>query len=568
MLDGESITSRRSVASRRIDTEQNDLIDAMRAAVRVGLVTWPAFITLDFFMTYVVQPAAPLAWLLFLRGVEQLLIVAAYYALRPSSVPPKQGSLLSSEPSMARVLFAEASVFVGASLMVAFMALYLGGLRSNYVHGISIVILVRGAAVPSRWTRTAITGGASALTFPLVMLGVGALRPDLGATWFSAANIAGFASDYIFVIATVILAAISSHTVWSARKTARAVKKLGRYVLKARIGVGGMGEVWLARDGVLGRNVALKMLHVRDSAEAVSRFEREALATSSLKDPHSVKVFDFGSDDDGTWFIAMEHLIGADLDVMVEEHGAMPAARVARFARQACASLIEAHENGIVHRDIKPENLFVTRAGDDYDFIKLLDFGLAKIAGANVALTALGVMGGTPRYMAPEIWAGATADARSDIYSLGCTLYFLLTGRPPFDGESLSAIAAAHVSQELGPPSGDRPGASADLDSIVLKCMAKSPDARFQSMRELDDALAKCAFAFPWTPENARAFWTVTRPQTHERYFSTKPPPSSFALGTTLDIPRMPELPTFSGNPETSRGGAPEAGGNRHGRDF
>ncbi len=528
-----------SRTSARIDAEHRELFECIQAAIRVALVAWPAFILLDIFVAYVVLPGASLRPLVMYRAFEQALMVFAFYILRPARTA--RGAV-HDLPSGRRILGAEALVFVGSAVMIALMALELGGLRSNYLHGVSIVILVRGAAMPSRWPRTLFVGGLCALAFPGVMAIAALTSSELFTNWTTKQNLAGFASDYVFVLATVILAAVASHTVWAARKSVRASRKLGRYVLKARIGVGGMGEVWHARDDILGRFVALKMLSVRASEQAIARFEREARAASALKDPHTIKVFDFGSDEDGTWFIAMEHLLGANLDSLIREHGAMPPARVLNFARQACASLMEAHEAGIIHRDLKPENLFVTRVGDDYDFLKLLDFGIAKVASAGGDLTHVGLVGGTPRYMPPELWVGGPADARSDVYSLGCTLYMLLAGYPPFRAETLTELAAAHAVKDAPAPSTVRGDTECDaLESVVLKCLAKSPADRFQTMRELDDALASCAHDAPWTPDDARLFWTLTRPQVQERFLSTAPPPG---LGTTVIVSRAALPPT------------------------
>lgn len=523
----------------RVDSEHLELTRAMRVATLVGLFTWPSFMLLDVYMTFVVAPETAFAPFIAYRAAEQVMIAIAHYCLRPT--------VDGSPPSQRRIAISEALVFVGAAVTISLMALRLGGLRSNYVHGISIVVLVRGAAVPSRWRRTLTVGAAAALSYPVIILAHGLISPSVEMNAATLMDLAHFASNYIFVIATVVLTTVSSHAIWAARKAVTASRKLGRYVLKARIGVGGMGEVWLARDGTLGRNVAFKMLRVSNSEEAAARFEREAQAMSALSNPHTVRVFDFGSDDDGTLFIAMEHLIGADLGVLVEEHGAMPPARALRLTRQACASLIEAHDSGIIHRDIKPENLFVTRAGDDFDFLKLLDFGMAKIQGAQGTLTAAGITGGTPRYLAPELWMGGTADERSDIYALGGVLYYLLAGRPPFEADSITALAAAHAVAEVAPPSSRRADTGRALDQVVLKCLAKNPAERFQSMRELDDALAQCAERREWSPEDARLFWTVTRPQTHERGFSTRPPAGD-PTATTVQFPRAPQVPRAVGD--------------------
>jgi serine/threonine-protein kinase len=261
--------------------------------------------------------------------------------------------------------------------------------------------------------------------------------------------------------------------------------------------------------------VALKLLRSVDDLdeEDVQRFEREALASSKLSDPHTIRIFDFGSSDDGIYYIAMELLNGADLAELVVHHGPMPCARVVRFAVQTCRSLIEAHEAGIIHRDIKPANLFVTRAGDDHDFLKLLDFGIARLlpgAGeANLTQTGVAVARGTPAYMPPEVCRGEPADARSDIYSLGATIYFLLTGKPPFDGPSPNEVLVAHLLEQPVPPSTVRGSPIPEaLEKVVLRCLEKDPDARFQSARELSEVLSALFDDTAWSPADAERFWT------------------------------------------------------------
>jgi serine/threonine-protein kinase len=179
---------------------------------------------------------------------------------------------------------------------------------------------------------------------------------------------------------------------------------------------------------------------------------------------------------------------------LVEDIGPMPAERAVRLARQACGALSEAHDAGVVHRDVKPGNLFVCRLGDDPDFLKVLDFGIASIegsagdAGASVDVTRTGWVHGTPAYMSPEVCTGGRADARSDIYSLGAVLYFLLTGRPPFAAQSASAVMVAHVNETPVAPSAHIP-VPPELDRVIMRCLAKEPDARFPSARALLDAL-------------------------------------------------------------------------------
>jgi serine/threonine-protein kinase len=210
----------------------------------------------------------------------------------------------------------------------------------------------------------------------------------------------------------------------------------------------------------------------------------------------------------------MEYLRGINLAALVGGHGPLPPARMVRFALQACASLAEAHDANIVHRDVKPHNLFVTRAGDDHDFLKLLDFGIAQVMATEpeTRLTQPGSSPGTPAYMAPELSRGERADARSDLYALGATMYFLLTGSPPFVGTTAAQVITAHVVQEPERPSVrlGEPLPQA-LEEIVLRCLAKDPQNRFQTARELASALDQLALSPAWTAEAAQRFWQVER---------------------------------------------------------
>jgi serine/threonine-protein kinase len=180
----------------------------------------------------------------------------------------------------------------------------------------------------------------------------------------------------------------------------------------------------------------------------------------------------------------------------------------------ACASLAEAHAAGIVHRDIKPANFFVTRVGDDYDYLKLLDFGVARVVDADRGpLTEAGVLFGTPEYMSPEMCSGESADARSDVYSLGAVLYFMLTGTPLFPGRAFAETVMSHISREPESPS-VRAGVTLPegLEEAVMRCLAKKPEDRFPSVRDLDDALAACERTRRWTKEDARDFWVGSKP--------------------------------------------------------
>jgi serine/threonine-protein kinase len=199
-----------------------------------------------------------------------------------------------------------------------------------------------------------------------------------------------------------------------------------------------------------------------------------------------------------------------DLEKLVLRHGVLPPGRVVHFALQICDGLEEAHAAGIIHRDVKPQNLFVTRMGAEPDYLKLLDFGIARLRteDAEPHLTRTGMVFGTPAFVAPEVWEGAEADERSDIYAVGVTLYFLLTGELPYEGATPSAVQRARAAGTAVPPSARRPGlVPAGLDAVVLGCLKVRPDDRFQSVAELRRALMEIGDAARWTAADAEEFW-------------------------------------------------------------
>lgn len=470
-------------------------------AMRIGLWVWPSFAILDVYMCFVAFPGAPFGLFVAYRIAIELLFYAVFRAsLRPDAKLPR--------------LYWYLNVAYGcAALGIALMAVHLGGIRSPYMHGISVVALVRAALVPAHWRRSLKTYGRIGAAFPLVM-GLGALISPLArAEWLNRESLIVFASNYVFVVASSVLGLITGHAVWTAQEQLYRARRVGRYRLQAPIGKGGMGEVWLAWDLTLRRNVALKILRTADtsSLEAVKRFEREAHAAGQLHGPHIVQIFDFGASEDGLYYIAMEYLSGMNLGTLVESFGPMPAARAIRVAMQACTALEEAHNAGIIHRDLKPQNLFMTRVGDDPDFVKLLDFGIVRLRAPGPEsdhLTWTGTMIGTPTYLAPEVWSGAPADERSDIYSLGVTLHYLLSGVTPFDGltvAQLRSVQLAGMHPALLLPVAV-PNADA-LEALLRRCLAWNPDDRMPSARELHEELAALATTTTWTTEDAEAFW-------------------------------------------------------------
>jgi eukaryotic-like serine/threonine-protein kinase len=248
------------------------------------------------------------------------------------------------------------------------------------------------------------------------------------------------------------------------------------------------------------------------------RFEREVQATSALRSPHTVAVYDYGTTAEGCFYYVMELLDGFDLETLVQRFGPQQPERVISFLQQACDSLGEAHGTGLIHRDIKPKNLFVSRLGLNYDFVKVLDFGLVKSTATPESyqsqLTLEGTTTGTPAYMSPEMALGdKNLDARSDLYSLGCVAYWLLTGQLVFEGNTPTAVLLGHIQSKPVPPSQRTEIAvPEDLERVILSCLAKDPAERPQSAQELARLLESCALNCDWTRGDAERWWRTHVP--------------------------------------------------------
>jgi serine/threonine-protein kinase len=249
------------------------------------------------------------------------------------------------------------------------------------------------------------------------------------------------------------------------------------------------------------------------------RFEREARATAGLKSPHTVELYDFGVTEDGTLYYVMELLEGMDLETLVQRFGPLPPERAIHLLLQVCASLDDAHHNGLVHRDIKPANIVVSRVGSAWDFVKVLDFGLVKLESArqseeSVKLTAENNVSGTPGFMAPEVVLGENADHRVDLYSLGCVAYWLVTGKLVFEGPGVVRVMSAHVHTQPDPPSARAPNAiPPELDALILQCLEKDPEKRPPSAAALRARLRAVPLATPWTHERAESWWSAYVPE-------------------------------------------------------
>ncbi len=295
------------------------------------------------------------------------------------------------------------------------------------------------------------------------------------------------------------------------RKVIHNQEQLGQYTLLELIGSGGMGDVYLAEHQLLKRKCAIKLIR-RDRASdrrMLARFEREVKATAQLTHWNTVQVYDYGRTPNGTFYYAMEYLQGLNLRQLVDQFGAQSPARVVYILRQLCGALHEAHCCGLVHRDVKPSNIFLAERGNVYDVAKLLDFGLVRPArfGPDAICCVSGELQGSPQFMCPEQARAQKPDCRGDIYSLAVVGFYLLSGRVPFEDDNPVMLVHAHATMQ--PPRLEDFGVKVpqDISNIIAKCLSKQAAERFQTPRELQEALDHCGCANDWTWRDAEAWW-------------------------------------------------------------
>ncbi len=383
----------------------------------------------------------------------------------------------------------------------------------NGVIQMVVMMLLYGTFIPNHPKRVAWAVLAMALA-PLFGVAVLTEHPDVAQVVAQLRSVEQTGSNALFLLIAAGMAIYGSVVLNGLRIELHVARKFGQYQLVRKLGEGGMGEVYLAEHKLLKRPCALKLIKPEAGNDpiAMARFEREVQSAARLTHPNTIEIFDYGLTGDGTFYYVMEFLKGTSLGDMVREHGPLPPGRVIYLFRQVCAGLAEAHGLGLVHRDLKPANLFIAVRGGESDVSKVLDYGLVKLTRDPQAATLSGdtTISGTPLFMAPEQTVGdRSLDARADIYALGAMMYHALTGQPPFTGENAFAIMIAHSRDPVVPPSKINPDVPADLEQVVLRCLAKKPEDRFPTARALGQALAGCAAATEWGANRAEAWWAA-----------------------------------------------------------
>ena len=486
----------------------------LQVSALVGIALWAISFVLETWILPFIRGEPPhysrTPHILCLTGV--LFSLGVYFVARRGSLSPQ------------RLLDLGLFYFLGATSALV------GRLNANdylqdgqlIVHSptwICILILIGPIMVPNTPRRVLVASMFAATMDPLFFY---------GAVWWKSqtllplVNILFWWPNY----ACAALAVLPARLLERLNRRVQRARELGSYQLVELIGHGGMGEVWKAQHQMLARPAAIKIIRpaalggeFSAACDTLRRFEREAQATAALQSPHTIEIFDFGIERDGSFYYVMELLHGFDLDTLVRRFGPLPSERVVQLLVQACHSLEDAHQNHLVHRDVKPANIFTCRKGQDFDFLKLLDFGLVKTGGTTVDALSLatlqGTAPGTPGFMAPEQLLGEKdVDHRVDLYALGCVGYWLLTGKLVFEAETTMKMLVAHVQEAPVPPSrkSELP-ISSDLENVLLACLEKKPDRRPASARELSQQLRASRTDAPWDEERARAWWSKHAPE-------------------------------------------------------
>jgi serine/threonine-protein kinase len=406
------------------------------------------------------------------------LHVLTLYLLRRDPLPPER--IMIPFGGAGFLISAISTVFVGTRT---------GGLASPYHESLLLLLAIQVLGLPRRWQEAGPIGLATALTCPLGVLAFSRADPTLRAQLADPVAVDRFVGFLMVLGAAVVVTTWASHVLWTLRQSVFESRNIGRYKLARRIGRGGMGEVWLAHDKVLRRDVALKVMspdHGGGPAQ-IARFEREIEATAALSHPNTIRIHDWGVTAGGVWYYAMELLDGVDLGALVERRGRLPPPLVAHLGLQTAHAVAEAHARGVVHRDLKPANLFVVTVDGLIDHAKVLDFGVARVETGEQGMTQTGAILGTPGYIAPEVATGVPAGPASDVWSLAATMFFALTG------VSLRDAGGKPASALVG-------GIPRALDGLLIRALDPDPARRPASAAAFAAELDASGVAATWRP--------------------------------------------------------------------
>jgi len=396
--------------------------------------------------------------------------------------------------------------------------LYCAGLESGHEHIANItgpwVLLIFAYAlfVPNNWVRAAIVLGSMGMAPVAVLAAAQLVSPQLDQL-LNTVPFQGMYTEYVlFMAIAVSIGVFGVRSIGTLRREAFVARRLGQYRLRQLLGSGGMGEVYLAEHEMMKRPCAIKIIRPEKAGDpkVLARFEREVRATAKLSHWNSIDIFDYGRTTDGTFYYVMEFLPGHNLGELVETYGPLSEARLVHLMKQVCDALAEAHAQGLVHRDIKPANIYSAYRGGLFDVAKLLDFGLAKplTDAQDSGLTQEGSITGSPLFMSPEQAEGAdNLDARSDIYSLGAVMYYVATGQPPFQYRQPIKALIAHASESPRSPRDFIPDMSEEMEEIILRCLEKQPEDRFQNVATLREQLERTPHNDQWSSALASEWW-------------------------------------------------------------
>ena len=509
-----TLRSSDSVVTTRPDGSSGPLDDSVVLRLRIAAVVWGAlWLLLGLVNKHLIAPSLALpadSGIPWTPAADALAVLCVTLSAAVFFLAPR----LADDPS--RLV----NVALGFEIVLAFAIAVIDQWEPRVVEGrlswICVLVLMQPAIVPSPPAKTLAASLIAASMDPLGLYfahlrGV-ALPPLTLLAW-------ACLPTYLCALLAIVPSAVIHRLSRQVRKAREKAREMGSYRLGELIDRGAMGEVWHARHRLLARPAAIKLIRPEllsgfdpdREAATVRRFLREADTAASLQCPHSVQLYDFGVTREREMYLVMELLDGVTLEHLVRRFGPQPPARVAHILEQACSSLAEAHRRGLLHRDIKPANIHLCHLGLEFDFIKVVDFGLAKHMGADgpgqTMVTSPEAVTGTPAYMAPETVAGEAQDGRADLYSLGCVGYYLLTGSLVFAAQTPLQMILMHAQAQPEPPSA-RAGRAlpAELERLVMACLAKDPCHRPGSAEQLADELRQCG-AEPWSQADARDWW-------------------------------------------------------------